>query len=75
MTSLMRRADKGCRVGKTRVYTDGQVKPVIGLQQRRFAFQFDLSFTMPIGTLASAPEMRFGNRERCGGIGTRPHLQ
>ena len=30
----MRRASRGCRVGVTRTYTDGQVKPVIGLQQR-----------------------------------------
>ena len=34
MTYLMRRASRGCRVGVTRTYTDGQVKPVIGLQQR-----------------------------------------
>jgi superfamily I DNA/RNA helicase len=34
MTYLMRRADRGCRVGVTRTYTDGQVKPVIGLQLR-----------------------------------------
>ena len=30
MTYLMRRASRGCRVGITRTYTDGQVKPVIG---------------------------------------------
>jgi DNA helicase II / ATP-dependent DNA helicase PcrA len=34
MTYLMRQASRGCRVGVTRTYTDGQVKPVIGLQQR-----------------------------------------
>ncbi|HEX5901476.1 MAG TPA: UvrD-helicase domain-containing protein, partial [Solirubrobacteraceae bacterium] len=34
MTYLMRRASRGCRVGVTRTYTDGQIKPVIGLQQR-----------------------------------------
>ncbi|HMI72084.1 MAG TPA: UvrD-helicase domain-containing protein, partial [Solirubrobacteraceae bacterium] len=34
MTYLMRRASRGCRVGVTRTYTDGQVKPVIGIQQR-----------------------------------------
>jgi DNA helicase II / ATP-dependent DNA helicase PcrA len=34
MTYPMRRASRGCRVGVTRTYTDGQVKPVIGLQQR-----------------------------------------
>ncbi|MEA2275073.1 MAG: ATP-dependent helicase UvrD/PcrA [Solirubrobacteraceae bacterium] len=34
VTYLMRRASRGCRVGVTRTYTDGQVKPVIGLQQR-----------------------------------------
>ena len=28
MTYLMRRANRGCRVGVTRTYTDGQVKPV-----------------------------------------------
>ena len=28
MTYLMRRASRGCRVGVTRTYTDGQVKPV-----------------------------------------------
>jgi DNA helicase-2/ATP-dependent DNA helicase PcrA len=31
MTYLMRRASRGCRVGVTRTYTDGQVKPVNGL--------------------------------------------
>ncbi|HEY3021912.1 MAG TPA: 3'-5' exonuclease, partial [Solirubrobacteraceae bacterium] len=34
MTYLMRRASRGCRVGVTRTYPDGQVKPVIGIQQR-----------------------------------------
>ncbi len=34
MTYLMRRASHGCRVGVTRVYTEGQRKRVIGLQQR-----------------------------------------
>ena len=31
MTYLMRRRDKGFRVGTTRTYTDGQVKPVVGV--------------------------------------------
>jgi ATP-dependent DNA helicase UvrD/PcrA len=34
MTYLMRRASRGCRVGVTRRYTEAQIKPVIGLQQR-----------------------------------------
>jgi superfamily I DNA/RNA helicase len=34
MTYLMRRASHGCRVGVTRTYTEGQRKPVTGLQQR-----------------------------------------
>jgi DNA helicase-2/ATP-dependent DNA helicase PcrA len=34
MTYLMRSARRGCRVGVTRTYTDGQVKPVIGIQLR-----------------------------------------
>ena len=34
LTYLMRRRGKGFRVGTTRVYTDGQVKPVVGLSLR-----------------------------------------
>jgi DNA helicase-2/ATP-dependent DNA helicase PcrA len=34
MTYLMRSARRGCRVGVTRTYTDGELKPVIGLQRR-----------------------------------------
>jgi DNA helicase-2/ATP-dependent DNA helicase PcrA len=34
MTYLMRRAERGCRVGVTRTYADAVVKPVVGVQQR-----------------------------------------
>jgi DNA helicase-2/ATP-dependent DNA helicase PcrA len=34
MTYLMRRADKGCRVGVTRTYTQANRQPVIGIQMR-----------------------------------------
>ena len=34
MTYLMRRADRGCRVGVTRTYTDALRAPVIGVGQR-----------------------------------------
>jgi DNA helicase II / ATP-dependent DNA helicase PcrA len=34
MTYLMRRKDKGFRVGTSRTYTNGRVKPVVGFMQR-----------------------------------------
>jgi DNA helicase-2/ATP-dependent DNA helicase PcrA len=34
MTYLMRRRDKGFRVGTSRTYTNGRVKPVVGFMQR-----------------------------------------
>ena len=34
MTYLMRRAERGCRVGVTRTYTDAVKEPVIGIGQR-----------------------------------------
>jgi len=34
MTHLMRRHDKGFRVGTSRTYTNGRVKPVVGFMQR-----------------------------------------
>ncbi len=34
MTYLMRRKDKGFRVGTSRTYTNGQVRPVVGFMQR-----------------------------------------
>ena len=34
MTYLMRRRDNGFRVGTSRTYTNGQVKPVVGFMQR-----------------------------------------
>jgi DNA helicase II / ATP-dependent DNA helicase PcrA len=34
MTYLMRRRDKGFRVGTSRTYTNGRIKPVVGFMQR-----------------------------------------
>ncbi len=46
MTYLMRRRDKGFRVGTSRTYTNGQVKPVVGFMQRSRAEHADAAWVV-----------------------------
>ena len=46
MTYLMRRRDKGFRVGTSRTYTNGRVKPVVGFMQRSRQEHADASWVV-----------------------------
>jgi hypothetical protein len=61
MTYLMRRGDKGSRVGVTRTYTAGQAKPVLGLGMRCAAERADAAWV--ISTHASDAEARFAETQ------------
>ena len=48
MTYLMRRADRGCRVGVTRTYTDAVRKPVVGVNQRSSHERADAAWVVSV---------------------------
>jgi DNA helicase II / ATP-dependent DNA helicase PcrA len=48
MTYLMRSARRGYRVGVTRTYTDGQLKPVIGIQRRSVQEHADAAWVVSV---------------------------
>ncbi len=56
MTYLMRRRDKGFRVGTSRTYTNGRVKPVVGFMQRSRQEHADASWV--VSTHATEGEAR-----------------
>ncbi len=56
MTYLMRRRDKGFRVGTSRTYTRGQVKPVVGVWLRTRQESADAAWV--VGTHTSEAEAR-----------------
>jgi DNA helicase-2/ATP-dependent DNA helicase PcrA len=56
VTYLMRRASTGCRVGTTRTYTDGQVKPTLGIGTRCRGEHADAAWV--VGTFATDAEAR-----------------
>jgi DNA helicase-2/ATP-dependent DNA helicase PcrA len=53
---VMWRADKGFRVGTTRLYASGQRKPILGLAMRSVAEHADAAWV--VGTHADEPEAR-----------------
>jgi len=57
MTYLMLRADRGFRVGTTRTYTSGQVKPVVGVAGRLRGERADAAWV--VSTHASEAEARY----------------
>jgi superfamily I DNA/RNA helicase len=57
LTYLMWRRDRGFRVGTTRTYTNGQVKPVIGVAARSNGEHADASWV--VSTHASEAQARF----------------
>ena len=57
MTYLMWRRDRGFRVGTSRTYTNGQVKPVVGVAQRTRSEAGDAAWV--IGTYDSEAEARY----------------
>ena len=57
MTYLMWRRDRGFRVGTSRTYTNGQIKPVVGVAQRTRAEGADAAWV--IGTYDSEAEARY----------------
>jgi DNA helicase-2/ATP-dependent DNA helicase PcrA len=57
MTYLMWRSDRGFRVGTSRTYTNGQVKPVVGVALRTRNERADASWV--ISTHDSEPEARY----------------
>jgi DNA helicase-2/ATP-dependent DNA helicase PcrA len=56
MTYLMRRGDKGFRVGTSRTYTSGQIKPVVGVALRTRQEAADAAWV--VGTHQSEGEAR-----------------
>jgi DNA helicase-2/ATP-dependent DNA helicase PcrA len=56
MTYLMRRGDKGFRVGTSRTYTNGRIKPVVGVAYRTRQEGADAAWV--VGTHSSEAEAR-----------------
>jgi DNA helicase-2/ATP-dependent DNA helicase PcrA len=61
MTYLMRRRDKGFRVGTTRTYTKSQIKPVVGVAMRTRQEHADASWV--VSTHATEGEARAAEAE------------